>query len=58
MKTFKIIRPDENIRPALIDKINNLTKPKGSLGTLEDLAFANRLDTTNSVSLPCNIHRI
>jgi nicotinate-nucleotide--dimethylbenzimidazole phosphoribosyltransferase len=26
MKTFKIIRPDENIRPALIDKINNLTK--------------------------------
>ena len=38
MKTFKIIRPDENIRPALIDKINNLTKPKGSLGTLEELA--------------------
>ena len=37
MKTFKIIRPDENIRPALIDKINNLTKPKGSLGTLEEL---------------------
>ena len=28
MKTFKIIRPDENIRPALIDKINNLTNPK------------------------------
>ena len=39
MKTFKIIRPDENIRPALIDKINNLTKPKGSLGTLEYLAL-------------------
>ena len=39
MKTFKIIRPDENIRPALIDKINNLTKPKGSLGTLEELAL-------------------
>lgn len=39
MKTFRIIRPDENIRPALIDKINNLTKPKGSLGTLEDLAL-------------------
>ena len=29
MKTFKIVRPDESIRPALIDKINNLTKPKG-----------------------------
>ena len=28
MKTFKIVRPDESIRPALIDKINNLTKPK------------------------------
>ena len=32
MKTFHITRPDESIRPALIDKINNLTKPKGSLG--------------------------
>ena len=39
MKTFHISRPDEAIRPALIDKINNLTKPKGSLGTLESLAL-------------------
>lgn len=39
MKTFKITHPDENIREALIDKINNLTKPKGSLGTLEELAL-------------------
>lgn len=39
MKTFTIVRPDEAIRPALIDKINNLTKPKGSLGTLEELAL-------------------
>lgn len=39
MKTFRIGRPDEGIRPALIDKINNLTKPKGSLGTLEELAL-------------------
>ena len=38
MKTFHISRPNEAIRPALIDKINNLTKPKGSLGTLESLA--------------------
>ena len=37
MKTFHISRPNEAIRPALIDKINNLTKPKGSLGTLESL---------------------
>ena len=35
MKTFDIIGPDEAIRPALVEKINNLTKPKGSLGMLE-----------------------
>lgn len=39
MKTFEIVRPDEGIREALTDKINNLTKPKGSLGTLEELAL-------------------
>ena len=39
MKTFHITLPDERIRPALEEKINNLTKPKGSLGTLEDLAL-------------------
>lgn len=39
MKTFHITYPDESIRPLLIDKINNLTKPKGSLGTLEELAL-------------------
>ena len=33
------ITVDESIRPALIDKINNLTKPKGSLGILEELAL-------------------
>lgn len=39
MKNFHIDSPDESMREALIDKINNLTKPKGSLGTLEDLAL-------------------
>ena len=39
MKTFHITSPDERIRPALVDKINNLTKPKGALGTLEELAL-------------------
>ncbi|MDE6181110.1 MAG: nicotinate-nucleotide--dimethylbenzimidazole phosphoribosyltransferase, partial [Phocaeicola sp.] len=34
MKNFHIERPDESIREALIDKINNLTKPKGALGIL------------------------
>ncbi len=36
---FPIDLPDETIKTALIDKINNLTKPKGSLGRLEELAL-------------------
>ena len=39
MKTFRITRPDEAIRPALQDKIDNLAKPRGSLGRLEELAL-------------------
>lgn len=39
MRNFHIEYPDESLREALIDKINNLTKPKGSLGVLEDLAL-------------------
>jgi len=39
MKTFHITHPNESIRAALTDKINNLTKPKGSLGILEELAL-------------------
>jgi len=38
MQTFRIQVPDKKIVPALTDKINNLTKPKGSLGRLEELA--------------------
>lgn len=58
MKAFHIIRPDENIRPALIDKIDNLTKPKGSLGTLEELALQIGLiqqTLTPSLQYPQNI---
>ena len=36
---FQINLPDKGIKPALWDKINNLTKPKGSLGRLEELAL-------------------
>ena len=39
MKTFHIELPNEAIRTSLVDKINNLTKPKGSLGRLEELAL-------------------
>lgn len=39
MNIFHIEKPDENLRPAIVDKINNLTKPKGSLGRLEEIAM-------------------
>lgn len=38
MLHFDIEKPDDAIRPFLLDKINDLTKPKGSLGMIEDLA--------------------
>ena len=36
---FNIEKPEDEIRPYLQEKIDNLTKPKGSLGALEDLAM-------------------
>ena len=38
-KIFHIETPDERIKPLIIDKIDNLTKPKGSLGALEEIAL-------------------
>lgn len=58
IKTFDIVRPDERLRPLLRDKIDNLTKPKGSLGRLEELALQiGMAQGTLSPSLrrPCHV---
>lgn len=39
MKTFHIVRPDEALAEQITDTIDNLTKPKGALGRLEEIAF-------------------
>ena len=39
MRAFKIEAPDEALRPAIQAKIDNLNKPKGSLGRLEELGM-------------------
>ncbi|MBR1547823.1 MAG: nicotinate-nucleotide--dimethylbenzimidazole phosphoribosyltransferase [Prevotella sp.] len=39
MRIFTISTPDEAMRPAIQQKIDNLNKPKGSLGRLEELAM-------------------
>lgn len=58
MRNFKIERPDEAIRISIQDKIDNLNKPKNSLGRLEELAMQVCLiqqTLTPSLANPCHL---
>ena len=58
MRTFDIQKPDEKMRPLIQAKIDNLNKPKGSLGRLESIAMQVCLaQQTLSPSLnhPCHL---
>lgn len=55
---FNISAPELRIVPYLVEKIDNLTKPKGSLGRLEELAIqvgTIQQTLTPSLSLPYHI---
>lgn len=56
--TFHIAPPDETLRPVIQEKIDNLNKPKGSLGRLETLAMQICLaqqTLTPSLAHPCHL---
>ena len=58
MITFKIEKPDEGLREAIQAKIDNLNKPKGSLGQLEELAMQVCMiqqTLTPQLSHPCHL---
>ena len=58
MKTFDIQPVNKSLQPAIQEKIDNLNKPKGSLGVLEDLAMQACLiqqTLTPSLAHPCHL---
>lgn len=58
MRKFNIQRLDEALRPLVQQKIDNLNKPKGSLGRLEQLAMQVCLiqqTLTPSLASPCHL---
>ena len=58
MMTFDIKKPGEGMKEAIQDKIDNLNKPKGSLGRLESLAMQVCLiqqTLTPKLAHPCHL---
>ena len=58
MRHFDITPTDKALRPVLQDKIDNLNKPKGSMGRLEELALQIGLiqqTTTPGLCHPCHL---
>ena len=58
MKTFNIQATDRSMQAAIQEKIDNLNKPKGSLGRLEELAMQVCLIQQTlepSLSHPCHL---
>lgn len=58
MRSFQICHLDEALRPKVQDRIDNLNKPKGSLGRLESLALQICLiqqTLTPSLHHPCHL---
>ena len=58
MRAFCIEEPDEALRPRIQQKIDNLNKPKGSLGRLEETAMQVCLaqqTLTPSLAHPCHL---
>ena len=56
--TFHITSPNESLRPLIQSKLDNLNKPKGSLGRLESLAMQICLaqqTLTPSLAHPCHL---
>ena len=58
MRTFKIEVVDDKLREAIQEKIDNLNKPKGALGRLEEIAMQVCLiqqTLTPSLAHPCHL---